>query len=638
MAETETGNETEKAYPTYMSNTKRRYGIFFGLFIILVIYVLVRYGHLMMTGQNFNPVRSANILTERGSILDRNGRILAIEARFGNISVWRPDIRDKTVLARTLSPLLSMSELEIIERIEQSSSDFLYLKRKLDQAAVREIEALIEKGMIGGVQVWPVMGRIYPEQTLASQIIGFVGDENTGLAGIEYSFNDELGSQSAPNGVKMPGNQVVLTIDANIQYLLEEIAGRALKEHKAEAVMLMAMDPRSGDILGAASLPGFDPNNFRNSNEEDRSFRPALWAYEPGSVFKIFSIVSLLDGNFISPQTSFYCNGFYDRTTNMGEHIVIKCLGAHGAVSAREIIIHSCNAGAAYASERAGDDSFYEAVRKLGFGARTGSGLSGETAGFLRAPARWSARTKPTLAMGQEIAVSALQMMKAATALASDGTLRTPRLVSRIVSEDGGSSREYLVSEPVKLLKESTAREIRSYMQDVTGSLGTGWRAFIDDMPLAVKTGTAQMIDPATGAYSETDFIASCMAILPADSPALVIYIAIIKPKGESYLGGRIASPYIRETAETLVNYLGIPRGRNPQVRHSGSIPLPADASPTIGSTVPDLRGFSKRQILPLLLRDDLNFQLSGEGWVQRQSPRPGTPLTPETVIVLEFE
>ncbi|MDR3324925.1 MAG: penicillin-binding protein, partial [Spirochaetaceae bacterium] len=606
--------EDERAY-SY--NAKRRYAVFFAGLILLALYVLVRYAGLMTNAPAFNPERTARGLAARGPILDRNGRILAIEARFGNISVWRPDIGDKAALARTLSPLLGLSAEAIVERIDESASDFLYLKRRLDQAAVREIEGLVDRGMLSGVQVWPVMGRIYPEQSLAAQIVGFVGDENTGLAGIEYAFNDELGAQSAPNGVKTPGNQVVLTIDANIQYMLEEIAGRALRENKAEAVMLMAMDPRNGDILGAASLPGFNPNNFRESREEDRAFRPALWAYEPGSVFKVFSIASLLDGAFISPSTTFYCNGFYERTTNLGERVVIKCLGAHGTVAARDIIVYSCNAGAAYASERAGDDVFSEAVRRLGFGSRTGSGLSGETAGFLRAPARWSTRTKPTIAMGQEIAVSAMQMLKAATALAGDGTVRPPRLVARIVGEDG-SGREYLAGAPVKLLKEGTARELRSYMRDVTSSFGTGWRAFIEDMPLAVKTGTGQMINPATGAYSETDFIASCMAMLPAPEPSLVIYIVIVKPKGESYLGGRIASPYIRESAEALVNYLGIPRGRNPQVSHSGSIPLTRDAVPAVGDAVPDLRGLSKRQILPLLLRDDLNFQLSGEGWVKR--------------------
>jgi cell division protein FtsI (penicillin-binding protein 3) len=621
----------------YTYNAGRRYIIFFALLIALCVYVVFRYGQLML-GRGSVPSSAAEAAAERGAIFDRNGRILAIEARFGNVGVWRPALTDTAALAAMLASPLEMSEEEIIERVDFAATDFIYLKKRIEQNAFREIEVMKENGLLPSVRVDPVMGRIYPEQTLASQIIGFAGDDNTGLAGIEYSFNSELSARTAPNGQKTAGNHIYLTIDANIQYLLEDIAGRARTEHKAEAVMLLAMDPRSGDILGAASLPGFDPNNFRDSAEQERSFRPALWAYEPGYVFKIFSVAGLLDGSSISPGSTFFCDGSYDRRTNLGEHVVIKCLNAHGVVNARDIIIYSCNAGAAYASETAADDGFYDAVRNFGFGTRTGSGFSGETAGFLRAPARWSMRTKPTIAMGQEIAVSALQMMKAATAVASDGTLRSPRFVSHIVSSDDGSSREYSAASPVKLLKEGTARELRSYMRDVTSGLGTGWRAFIDDMPLAVKTGTAQMIDPASGAYSDTDFIASCIAILPADAPRLVIYIAIIKPKGESYLGGRIASPYIREAAESLVNYLGIPRGRNPQVSHTNQIPLPHQDTPYVGSVVPDLRNYSKKQILPLLLRDDLDFQFIGEGWVRRQSPQPGTPITADTVIILEFE
>jgi cell division protein FtsI (penicillin-binding protein 3) len=559
---------------------------------------------------------------------------LALEARFGNISVWRPEIYDIQGIAAILSPILEMSVSEIIGRINNSSTDFVYLKKKIDR--VREIETLIESGLLQGVGIEPVMGRIYPERKLAGQIIGFVGDENIGLSGIEYSFDSELRPKTAPNGSSIAGNSVTLTIDANIQYILEEIAGRAKEENSAESVILLAMDPRSGDILGAASMPGFDPNNFGASNDQERMFRPAESTYEPGSVFKVFSIASLLDNGNIHPDTTFYCNGSYERTMSSGERIVIKCLGAHGTVNARDIIIKSCNAGAAYAADMAGSESFYNKIRELGFGSRTNLGLSGETAGLLRNPARWSARSKPTISMGQEVAVSATQMLKAATAIASDGTVRSPRLVIRISGTEG--SRDYVASEPVKALKESTTREMRSYMRDVTSDFGTGWRAFIQDIPLAVKTGTSQIIDSESGAYSDTNFIASCMAILPEEAPTLVIYIAIIKPMGESHLGGRIAAPYIRETAEALVNYLGIPRGRNPQIRHSGEIQLPGNDIPIVSGIVPDFTNYSKKQILPLLLRNDLHFRLNGEGWVRRQTPAPGTPINGDTIITLEFE
>jgi cell division protein FtsI (penicillin-binding protein 3) len=159
----------------------------------------------------------------------------------------------------------------------------------------------------------------------------------------------------------------------------------------------------------------------------------------------------------------------------------------------------------------------------------------------------------------------------------------------------------------------------------------------MEALSLAVKTGTAQMIDSQTGRYSETDFIASCIAFLPAENPSLILYLAVIKPQGE-YLGGRIAAPPIREAADELINYLGIPRGNNPQVVHSGTISIPQLTYPEITDTVPNFIGYSKRQLLPLLLRDDLYFRIQGDGWVKRQSPAPNTPLRPDTVIVLELE
>jgi cell division protein FtsI (penicillin-binding protein 3) len=175
-------------------------------------------------------------------------------------------------------------------------------------------------------------------------------------------------------------------------------------------------------------------------------------------------------------------------------------------------------------------------------------------------------------------------------------------------------------------------------MVDVTSGIGTGWRASVEDLSLAVKTGTAQIINPRTGAYSDTDFIASCIALLPAESPALVLYLVIVRPYGESYLGGRIAAPVIADAAEALADYLGIPRGRNPQVVHSGTVNLPPGEIPVIDGRTPNFTGLAKRQLLPLLLREDLRIIISGDGWVRRQDPPPGTPITEDTVIFLELE
>jgi len=230
-----------------------------------------------------------------------------------------------------------------------------------------------------------------------------------------------------------------------------------------------------------------------------------------------------------------------------------------------------------------------------------------------------------------------MQMIQAASAIANDGEMVSPRIVSRIISANGKEEKIWNPSPRRRILRPETARAMRSYMEAVTSDIGTGWRARVEDLSLAVKTGTAQITDPVTRKYSDTDFIASCIALLPSESPSLILYLAIIKPRGE-ILGGRIAAPPIREAAESLVDYLGIPRGRNPQTSHPSSIELPLDWLPAINDRIPDFSGLSKRTILPLLFRSDLYVEIHGEGWVKRQTPLPGTPVTENMTIILELE
>ncbi|MDR2518706.1 MAG: transpeptidase family protein [Spirochaetaceae bacterium] len=610
---------------------QKRFRFVFLLFILASLAVLFRYGSLMLHTDKIETGIPARVFTERGPVLDRNGRILAMQTRVANISVWRPEISNLENLSRGLAPILELSPEEIQRRISSSPSDFLYLKRQVDQSTIQRIEEGV-KTVFRGVNIEPIVGRIYPEGRLASQIIGFVGSEGIGLEGIEYAFESELAPNSGRNG-----NQVILTIDSHVQYILEGIAEQALIENKAEAAMLLAMDPRTGDILGSASLPGFDPNNLQTSTETSRMNRPAIWSYEPGSVFKIFSLAALIDAGAVTGNSTFLCDGHYERITNLGERIIINCLGAHGRVSVREIILYSCNAGAAYAADRLRADSFYESIKNFGFGSRVGSGNPGETIGVFRPVDRWSDRSKPTIAMGQEVSVSTLQMLQAATAVANDGVLVPPRIVSRVRSSDGKAETPYNQGTPRRIIKSETAQAMRDYMKDVTSVAGTGWRANVADLSLAVKTGTAQITDPDTGLYSSSNFIASAIALLPAEAPSLIIYVVIVKPQGESYYGGRIAAPYIREAAESLVDYLGIPRGRNPQAAHSGIIEIPRDKPFAIGDRAPDFSGLSKRELLPFLLNDEPRIEIQGDGWVKRQSPPPGTPLGRDTIIILEL-
>jgi cell division protein FtsI (penicillin-binding protein 3) len=282
--------------------------------------------------------------------------------------------------------------------------------------------------------------------------------------------------------------------------------------------------------------------------------------------------------------------------------------------------------------------AFAQELINFGFGSRTGAGAPGETQGIFQPVRQWSSRSRPTIAMGQEISVSALQVLQATTAVANDGILVHPRTVAQIVSDDGKTIREYRPAQPRRILNEETARKMRAYMEAGTEGLGIGRFARVRDIALGVKTGTAQMYDPATGTYSETDYIASCIALLPAENPSLVLYMVLVKPMGNYYFGSRTAAPAIREAAEALIDYLGIPRGRNPQLTHPGVISIPMVDTLTIEDTIPDFTGWAKRSLTPLFRRDDLRLDIRGEGWVVRQDPPPGTPFRPNMTIILEFE
>ncbi|MDR2807412.1 MAG: transpeptidase family protein [Spirochaetaceae bacterium] len=614
------------------------------IFLIVGAYVstlLLRYGQIMLFPSSYTEQPAVSNsplpLIDRGPILDRNGRILATQEDLAHVGVNPPDFigyPERTqLIAQTLSPILKKSESELISLMTDPSRNFVYLKKSVDSISMKEFYKANERGALNLVRVDQIKQRIYPEGSLASQTLGFVNTEYHGGEGIESSLDSII----APGGSNK-GNEVILTIDTNVQYILEKIATQVLTENKAEQVMFMAMDPRSGEILGAASLPDFDPNNFNAFDPSTWLYKPAVDAYEPGSVFKILSLSVLLDSGVISENTVFNCDGHYEHITGRGEKITINCLAAHGRVTVREIIQYSCNAGAAYAADRIANSAFHSRLKDLGFGAQTFVGNPGESLGILKTPEQWSDRSKPTIAMGQELSVSAMQMLHASTAIANDGLLVPLSIIKETRTVDGTTLKLPYQPEPSRqVLKPQTAQAMRRYMVDVTSTTGTGWRAYLDDMSMAVKTGTAQIVDEKTGAYSSKDYIASCIAMLPADSPSLVLYLVIVKPRGD-YLGGRIAAPPIGQAANELVDYLGIPRGRNKQVSHSGNITIPASPLPTVDGKMPNLIGYSKRQLVPFILRDDLKIEIIGDGWVKRQSLRAGAALTPGDTIVIELE
>lgn len=606
--------------------------IVFLFFISIIIFVLIfRFAFLMIIQPSKENIVEHNPQPEvqRGQILDLNGKTLAITTTFDSVAAWIPYLEDVDSTSDLLAEVLNIDSQSIIDKLA-SHTGFVWIKRKISSIQSDKIKELQAQNLIPGITLEEELGRRYPNNTIGSHLIGYVGIDNTGLEGIEWSLEKDLSPKPVKtNADTIFGNQVFLTIDTNIQFAMDKIALDAYETNKAESVMLLVMEAKSGNILAYVSIPNFDPNNYSDYNSSSLLNRPIRYAYEPGSVFKIFSLASFMQLGGITTESTFYCNGYFEDTEN---NIKINCLGAHGIVTPQNILEYSCNAGAAYASETVTPEDFYSMLSSFGFGQPTGVFLSGETSGILRKPEEWSLRTKPTMAFGQEISVSALQIVTAATVFANNGILIRPHLISKIVSPEGKIISNYKREEVSRVLSPYIANEILLMMESACAS-----RARIDGVRISAKTGTAQINDPETGTYSLDNFTASILGIFPTDDPEYIIYVVISYPKDEIY-GSRIAAPVFREAAEKLLLLLNVPTDNSNIEEHTGKIYVDVPDNITIGSTMPDLYGTPKRLLLPLFNRKGLSVFMHGEGYVVEQSPLPGTVITDNTTIVLEFE
>jgi cell division protein FtsI (penicillin-binding protein 3) len=618
-----------------------------GLFAAVV---LARYIQLAIADPK-GTESAADSYGERGAIVDRNGRILAMDVPKYDVSIWRPSTDAKKFPREIpeLAAILEMSPETIVSRYTDSSVNYFYIARRLTAEKIEPLFAALEKGKFVGVQVDEVSGRLYPEKELAAHLLGFTGEGNKGLDGIEIKYDGELAPKPRKSGdgtgrllsssSKVPrGDTVTLTIDANLQYAIESILGKARIANGAEGAIAVAMDVRTGEILAYVSQPGFDLNNYSTYDQATRSDPLSLYSYEPGSVFKIFTMATVLDLGGITPSTVFNCDGAYRRTLPNGEKIVIKDLGVYGKQNLAGILAHSSNAGVGYASDTISEIDLYDRLKSFGFGMKTGVGLSGESPGSLHEPGTWSARSKPTIALGQEVQVTALQMIQAAAAIANGGMLLKPVTVKSIQTADGENVFSQEPQAIRRVVSETTARSILDAMEAAATLEGTGWRAKVADVRMAVKTGTAQMIDHKTRAYSDKDYIASTLGIFPADNPRVALYIALIKPRGASYLGGQIAAPVLREATEAVLSLVNLDRGKTPTITHDGSVTLQPRVDAMIGALMPDLKGYPKGALLGLLERRDIRVVIEGDGYVVSQEPPPGAAIDEGAKILLKLK
>ena len=617
--------------------TVRRLYVFVSFLGLCLLALIFRYA-TFMTSLEFPPEGPPLRLpeVERGPILDRNGRVLALTIERDSVTAWVPAVSAPEDSAELLGEILDTAAEEVLERL--SAGGFVFIRRHITPEQSARIRAAQDSGELQGIDLQPEQTRSYPEGALAAHLLGFVGVDNIGLEGIENTFNYVLAPDTiTADGTGVFGNKVFLTIDVNVQHAMERIAAATREEHDADAVFIIVADAASGEILSYAAQPGFDPNDYTAFPSERWRNAIATDSYEPGSVFKIFTMGALLQTGAITTSMTFPSPGYYRRTLPNGVIIRIRDLGVYGDLVPEQILRYSSNAGTAHASDRIDAQSFYRMLRGFGFGEPTGAPLLGESPGLLRPVAEWSGRSKPTMAIGQEISVTPLQIVQAATTLTNGGVLLRPQLVRKIVAADGTVVKAF-AREPLRnVLAPEIAAEILGMMETVAEE-GTGRLARLEGYRIAVKTGTAQVFDRVAGVYSDENLIASILGVLPADAPRFIAYVVIQHPKGEQRYGGVIAAPVLREVTAFLATYYRLPRNDEEPLLHPAHIVVSATPHLTLGGELPNLVGLPKRRLLPLLAVADLRLALHGSGYVIRQDPAPGSPLTPERTVHVWLE
>ncbi len=533
--------------------------LFILLTMILLLILVWRLGQLTisrdmksspLTGYTAPQIASR---VERGTIYDRNGTILALEIPYYTCAVMLKSVESLEKTAENLSPILFMTKSEILQKMEGKTT-YAMIKQRVSRDERESLQAKISGGLLPGVIIEKRYGRFYPQEYHASQLIGFTGIDNVGLEGLEYYFNDILSPLPQPNETVTTGNDIYLTIDMRIQFFTDRQVEKIAEEHDPDSISALVMNSDTGEILAWTSYPWYDINRYSLTAPEERLNRPAVSMYEPGSVFKIYSLAAILDLEEAQTDENFICDGSYTFTMPNGKQSVISCVAAHGEVGPREILKYSCNGAIAHYALQTDADNFYRKLLDFGFSSSFSLPVPGETAGFLAAPENWSGRTLPTIAFGQEIGVSALQMAAAATPFDNGGMLLKPSVISRIAAPDGKILESFRRKEIRQVISADTAKAVLEMMTAATEQGGTAVQAQAEDVATAAKTGTAQILDPGTRTYSANHVLASCIALLPAADPEYIIYIAVDNPKSGQLYGSTVAAPAVGQIAEDLVS------------------------------------------------------------------------------------
>jgi cell division protein FtsI (penicillin-binding protein 3) len=621
---------------------------------------------------------------QRGELLDRHGRQLARSIQ--TVSLFLDpgglDLGQLECTAQELSHSLGLKFKDLIAEFREAqdaNKRFVWIARRLDADQANKLVAL----NLPGLQSVLEPKRYYPNGSLAAHVLGYVGLDGDGLGGLERSYNEKIAGEpgrlflekdatgkpyESYEIASKPGQTVVLTIDQAIQYEAEQALSEAVRNSHAKSGTVIVLDPRSGDILALANAPTFDPNQVAASSADTRSNWALQNIYEPGSTFKVVAFSAALEKKLARVDEHIDCQ--------MGAITVAgRLVHDHkpfGTLTLSEALAKSSNVAAIKLGLRVGDPTMYEFIKRYGFGSKTGIELPGETAGLVRNVERWQPSSIGSIAIGQEVGVTPVQMVAAFGALANDGLRIAPHIIREVRNEAG-----VVVYQPQpeqrRVISAETAISLRGMLEGVTLH-GTAKKAQLDGYSAAGKTGTAQKIDPKTRAYSKTKFVGSFVGFAPASNPQVVIIVVIDEPAG-AYHGGDVAAPVFREVAEQILPILGV----EPDIETKSIPELVAQVDqdpersaklreeqtreeqerkatlPTVdsnggrggevvyasatgkGIVMPDLRGRSVRDVARTCAQLGLQFEARGEGRVLKQTPAAGSEVNTGQTIYVDF-
>src|SRR3989339_677943 len=537
---------------------------FVAVFLRLVDLMVLNHGRFSERAR-IQQLKQEDIQVRRGFIFDRRGRELGVNLEVESLFCDPALMVSPQAAAYDISGVIGKKPEAMLAKFS-SKGRFVWVERKLNTETAEKIKKMDIKG-IGFV---PDAKRFYPKGKLASHVIGAVGIDNQALQGVELKYNKFLKTPggkilvtrdargrtlSAGVDIESKGNNVFLTIDEGLQYIVEKELDNAMAQWRASAATIIMMDPFTGEILAFANRPAYDPNSAAYAKDFEKRNRAITDCYEPGSTFKIIIGSAAIEEGIVKLDTKFDCS---KGTVSVGSS-VIHDAHKHGVLTFKEVIQKSSNVGSTMIGMQLGRERVYKYAKRFGFGEKTGIDLPGEVSGWIRLPEKWSAGSIGAISIGQEVAVTPLQILRAYSAIANGGVLVTPHVVSEIRSPDDVPVYSFNSKGNKRAISKKTAEIFKDILKTVAEEGGTGKSASVEGNHVAGKTGTAQIIDPRTKRYSKEKYVGSFVGFVPADNPMMAMIVVIYEPKGQIY-GGVIAAPVFKEIAKQALSYLNVPR------------------------------------------------------------------------------